>query len=74
MDGAPEAIDDTETGKLYDVGDVDGLAEGIVDILGNDTLRRRMGQRGFERVGLFSREKMVQDLDRLYEDLMHQIE
>lgn len=31
--GVPELIDDNETGLLYEVGDIDGMAKGIIDLL-----------------------------------------
>ena len=31
--GVPELIDDGETGLLYEVGDVDGMAEGALSLL-----------------------------------------
>jgi glycosyltransferase involved in cell wall biosynthesis len=36
--GVPELIDDSETGLLYNVGDVEGMAAGILNLL-NDSAR-----------------------------------
>jgi L-malate glycosyltransferase len=33
--GIPEVIDDGETGELYDIGDIDGLAQGVLKVLKN---------------------------------------
>ena len=52
--GVPELIDDNETGLLYDVGDVDGMAQGAIGLLKDpDRLQemrdtaRRMAQKRF---------------------------
>ena len=52
--GVPELIDDGETGLLYDVGDVDAMAEGIVKLLKDrgrfETMRdaaRKIAQKRF---------------------------
>ncbi len=37
------------TGLLVDVGDVDGMAQSICRLLGNENLRRQMGSAGHKR-------------------------
>jgi glycosyltransferase involved in cell wall biosynthesis len=70
VDGAPEAIEDGVTGLLCAPGDVVALAAGVVQLLADPTLRETMGRRGNAAAAGFSRERMVEDLDRLYLELM----
>lgn len=44
--GIPEMVSDGETGFLVDVGDVDGLADALLRLLRDPSLRARMGQSG----------------------------
>ncbi|HEA26603.1 MAG TPA: glycosyltransferase family 1 protein [Ectothiorhodospiraceae bacterium] len=46
--GIPHLVEDGRTGLLVDSGDVPALAEAIVRLLKNDTLRTAMGQKGRE--------------------------
>src|SRR5439155_25261790 len=50
VDGAREAIIDSETGFLHQPHDVDGMARAVVRLIEADQLRRKMGQRGRNRV------------------------
>ncbi len=40
--GVPELIDDNETGLLFDVGDVDGMAEGAISLLKDQARLQQM--------------------------------
>jgi glycosyltransferase involved in cell wall biosynthesis len=46
--GIPEMVSDGETGFLVDVGDVDRLADALLRLLRDPSLRARMGQSGRE--------------------------
>jgi glycosyltransferase involved in cell wall biosynthesis len=46
--GVPDMVRDGETGFLVGVGDKDGLAEALLRLLRDPSLRRRMGQLGRE--------------------------
>lgn len=48
--GVPEAVADGQSGVLVKEGDVQGLAESIKALLGNEAGLRRMGEHGRERV------------------------
>ncbi len=46
--GVAEMVTQGQTGFLVEVGDVDGLAEALLSLLRDSTLRRRMGEAGRE--------------------------
>ena len=46
--GLPEAVEDGGNGKIVPVGDVEALADAIIEILSDDVLLKRMGKRSLE--------------------------
>jgi len=48
--GAPEVIVHGETGLLVERGSVSALADGLRAVLGNEPLRRKLGEAGRRRV------------------------
>jgi glycosyltransferase involved in cell wall biosynthesis len=69
--GMPELVVDGETGVLVPVRDAQALAVGIVRLLRDDSLRRRMGRAGCERVRTaFSAERMIDGTIAVYERLL----
>ena len=66
--GLPEVVIDGEAGYLCAVGDVAGMAERGVEILRDDALHKRMGQRARDiAVEHFDEEKIVPRYRALYE-------
>lgn len=66
--GTPEAIEDGVHGLLVPPGDPEALARGIVRMLDDRRLLRRLGRAARERVAKrFSVDRMVSDTDALYE-------
>jgi glycosyltransferase involved in cell wall biosynthesis len=66
--GIPEVVADGETGILVPPRDHDAMAEAIVRLLKNETLRRQMGDAGRARArSLFSAERMVQNTLNVYQ-------
>jgi glycosyltransferase involved in cell wall biosynthesis len=66
--GIPEVVGDEETGVLVPPRDHDAMAEAIVRLLKDDTLRRKMGDAGRARArSLFSAERMVQNTLNVYQ-------
>ncbi len=57
--GVPYLIDDTQTGFLVDVGDVQALADRILRLLSEDPLRARMGQAAKEKANRQFRSREV---------------
>lgn len=69
--GAPESIEDGETGLLVPVGDPESLAEALLTLLTNRDRAARMGQAGYERaVGLFGWDRFIYTLERVYERVL----
>jgi glycosyltransferase involved in cell wall biosynthesis len=69
--GNPELIEEGETGFLLPAGDAEGVARRVLELLGDEELRRRMGRAGRERVlARFSTEHMVEDTIDYYLELL----
>jgi len=69
--GTPEVVVDGVTGLLVPPRDPDALAQAITRLLQDPDLRRKMGRAGRERVErCFSVERMVQQTEALYEELV----
>ena len=66
VDGAPEAIAHGVSGFLVEPDDLHGMAQHVLRILHDTALGERLGHAGRARVGVFSQERMVADLDRFY--------
>ncbi len=70
VDGSPEAVADGINGFLVSPGDVDGAASRVVQLLQDPALRHRMGVEGEKRVEEFDIDLMVQQQERLYEEMI----
>ncbi len=69
----PELVEDGKTGILVKRSDADALAEGIIQLLGDEQQRKSMARAGCEKaVDLFSFEKIADDLLCQYENLCNQ--
>jgi len=68
--GIPEQIEDGTNGFLISPGDVDALASCLDRLVSSPDLRKRLGAAGRECVGRFSRERMLSDLDAVYQELL----
>jgi glycosyltransferase involved in cell wall biosynthesis len=69
--GNPEAVQDGETGILFPAGDSSALGKGILELLRDPARARRMGEAARQRVReRFTTERMVSEVERLYEDLL----
>jgi glycosyltransferase involved in cell wall biosynthesis len=69
--GAPEAVEDGETGFLVPVGDVSGIARRVNELVKNASLRRKMGEKAKEFVKNFSVERITNQYRELYEEMLH---
>ncbi|RKY17078.1 MAG: hypothetical protein DRQ55_16615 [Planctomycetota bacterium] len=70
VDGTPEAIVDGRNGVLFAPGDSEAGARGVLRILGDAELSRRMAVAGREAVAEFDQELMVADQEALYAELL----
>ena len=69
VDGAPEAIECDKNGLLCDPGDVECLAQSILELSLDKERRKKMGRAGKRQVAKFSEARMVNDLADYYEEL-----
>jgi glycosyltransferase involved in cell wall biosynthesis len=69
--GTPEVVDHGRSGLLSPAGDIDALAANIITLLGDATLRDRMGAYGRTRVlDYFNAQRMARDAGDAYGALL----
>jgi glycosyltransferase involved in cell wall biosynthesis len=69
--GLPEVVEHGVTGILISPGDPQGLSEAIMELLGDPTLRVRMGQAGREKViAEFTIDRIVEQNISLFGELL----
>lgn len=69
--GIPQLVEHGVNGYLYEPGDVDGFAEGILRLLRDPELRDRMGKAGYDRVKeCFSFEAHTEKIIQLYDKVI----
>jgi glycosyltransferase involved in cell wall biosynthesis len=69
--GAAEAIIDGETGFVVPPRDPDALAERVIRLLGDGSLRRSMGERGRQVAAQFGYDRLMREVSSLYADLLN---
>lgn len=73
--GAREIIQPGETGLLVPVGDIENLAEAILELLGNQEERARMGQAAQRAIAAkFTIKQMVDNTERIYREGLEGVE
>lgn len=70
IDGSSEAIDEGVNGLLTPPGDPQALAQGVIRLLRDPALARRMGEAGRARAAEFDVRTMVAQIDALYRALL----
>ena len=70
--GVADIVIDGATGFVVPVGDVAGFAERLATLAGDPTLRARMGAAAPAHARSFDSERLVDDLDRLYRQAIHE--
>jgi len=68
--GIPEVVVDGETGLLVPPGDVDGLAQALIRVLGDDELRERMSVGARKDAQRFTIARHVDSLIAIYRELL----
>jgi len=66
----PEVAGDA--GLLFDPLDVDAIAKALADVLGSESLRRTLAQRGLARVAQFSNRRMAADTLAAYDAVLRE--
>ncbi len=71
VEGTTIAVRDGETGCLVEPRNASGLAECIANLLEDDDLRRKMGERGrADALERFTPERMIRDLHEVYDQVI----
>jgi glycosyltransferase involved in cell wall biosynthesis len=70
VDGTVEVVRDGVNGCLVEPGDVDGLARGVTELLGDSDLRRRMSVAAGDGLDEFDIDRMVRQQEELYRCLL----
>ena len=70
--GVADIVIDGSTGYVVPVGDVTSFAERLATLAGDPTLRARMGAAAPAHARSFDSERLVDDLDRLYRQAIHE--
>ncbi|MGW0598899.1 glycosyltransferase family 4 protein [Streptomyces sp. NPDC002776] len=68
--GPGEIIKDGEDGRLVPVGDSGALAEALLELVGDDERRRRMGRTAMENARRFAPGPVVEQAERLIDEAM----
>ncbi len=70
VNGAPEAVRDGVTGHLVPAGDVDALADRVIDLLRNEARRQAMGEAARSAAWAFDVGAMTRRYEALYDRLV----
>ncbi len=69
VEGVPELIQNGKTGMLVPPKDIKAISNGILQLLQNPSMSKKMGKKGHTLVvNNFSANKMVQEIDNLYQN------
>ena len=69
--GIPEVVVNGETGILVDEGDLQGMADGIAELAGDDDLRDRLGRAAMKRTHTtFDSAALAARLETLYDEII----
>jgi len=71
--GIPELVEDEECGYLFEIGEVDSMADASLRVLRDDALRERLGRRGREiAVSRFTTELIIPQYEELYDRVIRE--
>jgi glycosyltransferase involved in cell wall biosynthesis len=68
--GVPDVVTEGEDGYLVEVGDIDAIADALARLARDPELRRTMGERGRHVIPRSRVERLVDDIDELYRELL----
>ncbi len=70
--GIPEVVTDGETGFMSDVGDTEKMSEDVLKLLGDETMRRKFGEKAREMsIQRYSAGKIVPQYVAFYEKVLN---
>ncbi len=72
VDGSSEVIKSGENGFLVPSGKPKELAEKVISLLEDESLRHQMGENSLLKASEFDAKKMVADIDILYQQLLQE--
>jgi glycosyltransferase involved in cell wall biosynthesis len=70
VDGAPEAIRDGINGFLVPPGDIEAMANKVIQLIRDEKMRKEMGMKGLDYIDEFDRWKMLKAHEDLYQRLL----
>ncbi|MBV6396425.1 MAG: N-acetyl-alpha-D-glucosaminyl L-malate synthase [Anaerolineales bacterium] len=71
VDGIVETVEAGQTGFLVPFGDIDGLSAALLKLIANPSLRKEMGERGYQRVlQRFTAEQTAQQVERVIQGVL----
>ena len=68
--GPKDIIQDGKNGLLVSNGDIQGLADAMMTLMGNEALRKRMGEKARKVISTYSEETVMSQWIRLFTDLV----
>jgi len=68
--GVPDVVKNGKNGLLVPPKDPKALADAIIYLLENEDIRRRMGERGKDMVKSYSWEKIAEQYEKVYKELL----
>lgn len=69
--GVPEVVEEGKTGLLFSPGDYRELARCVIELLGEENNRKRMGEEGRKRVkSRFNLDEQVKKIEKVYDGLL----
>ena len=70
--GIPEAVADGETGRLFQLGDAEGMAEAILELMSQPATLEQMGRNSRARVEkVLGLERMIDEVEDVYRSVLH---
>jgi N-acetyl-alpha-D-glucosaminyl L-malate synthase BshA len=72
--GIPEVVENNGCGFLFEIGDIERMARAALNVLKDDTERKRLGARGREiAISNFTTDKIIPQYEQLYERLIGKV-